>query len=106
MKICHCQTQICAGGIKKKKIRKKKVGRKHKTSRPTDGMPNYALLRQVYFPADPRIYIIQEASSTVIDKWRLTPQICKSICLVTLPMLALLWAYQGLYIYHVPYFVT
>ena len=45
MKICHCQTQICAGGIKKKKRRKKKsekkkVGRKHKTSCPTDGMPN------------------------------------------------------------------
>ncbi len=45
MKICHCQTQICAGGIKKKKKKKKnqkkkKVGRKHKTSRPRDGMPN------------------------------------------------------------------
>ncbi len=46
MKICHCQTQICAGGIKKKrrkkkKSEKKKVGRKHNTSRPTDGMPKY-----------------------------------------------------------------
>ncbi len=43
MEICNCQAQICAGGIKKKekKKQKKKFGRKHKTSRPMDGMLNY-----------------------------------------------------------------
>ncbi len=41
MQICHCHTQICAGRIKKRKKKKnQKFGRKHKTSRPTDGMPN------------------------------------------------------------------
>ncbi len=31
MKICHCQTQICAGGIKKKKEEEKKKSEKKKS---------------------------------------------------------------------------
>ncbi len=57
MNVCHCQTQYCGAEWsveeekyekkKKKKKRKKKkseeknLGRNYKTSRPTDGMPNY-----------------------------------------------------------------
>ncbi len=58
MKICHCQTQICAGGIKKKKKEEKKKNQKKKKSDksirhrvPTDGMPNKTVNYQLEFDA-------------------------------------------------------
>ena len=41
MEICHCQIQICTGGIKKRKTNQKKNSYKSiTTSSPADGMPN------------------------------------------------------------------